>query len=179
MKSLDQVKRNTIRALTFSSLTLVLCFLCLLFFRGPISIMSAFFIPVIIVLFARYNISAYYGFTLSGLIIITLINFPTQIIFAISYFLFALALRFYLLDNVHSFKINHKFILLYLLLISVILFISIHMTDLFFSTPLHQMMLKLANNNLFVYFSIILIESLLIVYINVMLLKTLFSRITL
>jgi len=168
---------NSIKTLTLSASALVLCVLCLLFFRGPMSLVSAFFIPVIIVIFAKYNITAYYVLTLISLFLITIISFQTQLIFVIGYILLALALRSVLIYDGEKVIIQPFRILIYLMLVSLILYISIRLTDLLFATPLHQMMLGLANNNLLVYFMIIFIESIFVALINLVLLKTITARV--
>jgi len=73
-----------IKTLTMSAFGLALSVLSLILFRGPISIVSNFLIPAIIVLFSG-NKPEGYGLTSIGLFVVTLLFFPTQIIFVAGY----------------------------------------------------------------------------------------------
>jgi len=86
------------RMLTMAAFTLALSSVSIFLFRGPVSILSAFLIPAIIVLFSKGYGIAYYILISMGLLLTSVLFFQTQLIFTTGYAFMAVALRLFLLD---------------------------------------------------------------------------------
>lgn len=168
-------RRERILGLTRASLALAISIVCLILFRGPISIVSTFLLPPIIVLFESGKALLYYLLTSMGLFITTLIFFPTQLIFVLTYLILALALM--MLRKKRDRKISPFNTLLYLFLTIIALFVGIRLTQLIYMIPLHTMMLRISNNNPLFYFLIILMEAVLVCVFNFGILKLFKSRV--
>lgn len=167
--------RQLIQTITRASFTLALSAVCIMMFRGPISIVSTFLIPPIIVLFSNRYISLYYILTFMGLVLMTMIFFPTQLVFVFTYILLALVL-----DNIT--KKGGKYpsfnkIITYISLTIITLFIGIRLTQLIYMIPLHTMMLRISRNNFFFYFAILFVEGLIVSMFNFGILKVLRKRV--
>lgn len=165
-----------IKTLTMSAFGLALSVLSLILFRGPISIVSTFLIPAIIVLFSG-NKPEGYGLTSIGLFVVTLLFFPTQIIFVAGYLILGLFLK--LLAVSSSLKVRFKPIgfILYTTITSLVLFAGIRLTELIFLVPLHSMMVGISGGSPLSYAGILLLEGLLISFFNFGILKLFKSRI--
>lgn len=167
--------RQLIQTITGASFTLALSAVCIMMFRGPISIVSTFLIPPIIVLFSNRYISLYHILTSMGLVLMTMIFFPTQLVFVFTYILLALVL-----DNIT--KKGGRFppfnkIIIYISLTITTLFIGIRLTQLIYMIPLHTMMLRISRNNFFFYFAILFVEGLIVSMFNFGILKVFRKRV--
>jgi len=162
--------------LTMAAFTLALSSVSILLFRGPISILSAFLIPALIVLFSRgYGIS-YYMLILTGLLLTSAMFFQTQLIFAVGYGFLALGLRLFLVDRDMILKLGISKILLYLGSVLMILFSGLYLTEKLFLVPLHTMMLMISGGQIHVYIGILLIESLLVTSCHILVLNVFLKR---
>lgn len=171
--------RDQINVLTRSAIALALSVVSLLLFRGAISIVSTFIIPVVIVLFSRRNELYSFVYIAAGLLMMTVLFFQTQIIFVIGYLLLSIVLKHFLMDSALMVKLSFSGILKYLLAVIIILFMGIQLTQMIFLIPLHDMMLRLSNNQPYRYFGILLVEGIAITLVNLLLLKAITSRIKL
>lgn len=167
--------RQLIQTITRASFTLALSAVCIMMFRGPISIVSTFLIPPIIVLFSNRYISLYYILTFMGLVLMTMIFFPTQLVFVFTYILLALVL-----DNIT--KKGGKYpsfnkIITYISLTIITLFIGIRLTQLIYMIPLHTMMLRISRGNFFFYFAILFVEAFIVSMFNFGILKVFRKRV--
>jgi len=172
----DLNKKN-IKLLSMSAISLALSVLFLIMFRGPISILSTFIIPPIIVLFSLNNDLRYYVLTSLGLIIISSIFFPTQIVFVTLYILLAFFIRFLFFNNKNELKIKVPSVITYIILVMISLYLGIRITQIIFLVPLHTMMLRLSGGNPINYIGILIIEAIITVSVNIIFLRVFFSRI--
>ncbi|SHF24902.1 hypothetical protein [Alkalibacter saccharofermentans] len=170
---------DQINVLTRSAFALALSVVSLLLFRGSISIVSTFIIPVVIVLFSKRNELLSFTYIAISLLMVTVLFFQTQIIFVIGYLLLSVLLKHFLMDSAVKVKISFSGILKYLIAVIVILFIGIQLTQIIFLIPLHDMMLRLSNNLPYRYFGILLVEGIIITLVNLLLLKAITSRLKL
>ncbi len=175
-KNQSRVSDQT-KVLTRSAIALALSMISLLLFRGATSIVSTFIIPVVIVLFSKRNEPISFIYIATGLLMMTALFFQTQIVFVAGYLLLSLVLKYYLLDYRNKVMFSVPGILKYLFAVIVILFIGIQLTQWIFLIPLHDMMLKLSNNQPLRYIGILLMEGIAITLVNLLLLKALTSRI--
>lgn len=164
------------RMLTMAAFTLALSSVSILLFRGPISILSAFLIPAIIVLFSRGDGIAYYILIFMGLLLTSLIFFQTQLIFASGYVFLAVGLRLFLVDSNRNLKLSLSKLFLYLVSVILILFSGLWFTEKLFLVPLHTMMLKLSGGQFHVYLGILLIESVLVISCHILVLKVFLKK---
>jgi len=171
MKNTD----GKIKTLTMSAFGLALSVLSLLLFRGPISIVSTFLVPAIIVLFSG-NKNRGYVLTSMSLLTVTLLFFPTQTIFVIGYILLGLFLKLLAFDSNLRVKLINLNFILYVIITALVLFLGIRLTELIFLVPLHTMMLRISGNTPLLYVGILIVEGILISIFNFGLLKLLISR---
>ncbi|MEA5018698.1 MAG: hypothetical protein VB009_08330 [Erysipelotrichaceae bacterium] len=165
-----------IKTITHAAFALLLCLFCLSFFRGPTSIISAFLIPVTIVLFDKYASKYYYLILVSTLLPVTFILFQTQFIFILGYLLLALLLRAFLLNNERKLLLSFFRVINYYISVVFVLYISIRFTDILLKTSLHLMMLSLTNNNAILYLIILMVEGFAITVFNIIIFKLLQIR---
>lgn len=164
MKILNRTQNNgrSIHYIALSGMTLALCLISLIMFRGPLSILQALIIPVVIVVMAIKQPWKYTFTASASLLILALTFFLTQTIFIIIY----LVMAFLLLIIVTKIQRGprHHFLLFipYLIVNALLLYLGLRLTDVIFQTPLHFMMLKMTSDNFFLYAGIIMIESLFI-----------------
>jgi hypothetical protein len=158
-----------------SAFGLALSVLSLLLFRGPISIVSTFLVPAIIVLFSG-NKNGGYVLTSMSLLTVTLLFFPTQTIFVIGYILLGLFLKLLAFDSNLRVKLINLNFILYVIITALVLFLGIRLTELIFLVPLHTMMLRISGNTPLLYVGILIVEGILISIFNFGLLKLLISR---
>lgn len=150
--------RNT-HYIALSGMTLGLCLLSLMMFRGPLSILQALIIPIGMVIMTikqpwKYTVAA--G---TSLLILTLAFFLTQIVFMIIYLLMTFLLLM-LVTKIQRGPRNRTLLFIpYLLANALLLYLGLRLTDIIFQTPLHVMMLKLSNDRTFLYAAIMVIES--------------------
>ena len=168
--------RSELRSLTSAALALAVSTVCLLIFRGPVSIVAALIIPAVIVLFACQNKPLYSGLLSIGLLVVTLLFFQTQLLFVAGYLCLALALNNLLISADMKVRLHPLPVMLYLLVTVIILYGGIRLTEHLFLVPLHQMMLRLSGHNPLRYAAIIFAESLFICAFNVVILKLFISR---
>lgn len=164
-----------VKVITRSSFAVGISIICLLLFRGPISIASTFLIPPIIVLFSNKVTSLYYLLTSIGLLLNTIVIFPTQLVFVFTYLILAMALAY--ITKKGDKNISRLQILLYFLLTIAALFIGIRLTQVIYMIPLHTMMLRLSNGSYLFYFFIVFVEALIVCIFNFGLLKLFKKRI--
>ena len=172
MKKPDQ----KIKTLTMSAFGLALSVLSLILFRGPVSIASTFLIPAIIVLFSANKLEGY-ALTSIGLLSVTLIFFPTQLVFVSSYVVLGLLLKLLAVSSKLKVKFNPIKFIIYTTITSLVLFAGIRLTELIFLVPLHRMMVGISGGNPLVYAGILLFEGLLVATCNFSILKLFMTRI--
>ena len=170
------------QSIVLSAMALALSLLSLLLFRGTLSLLSMIFIPATLAVFlARQKIS-YFLLTGLALQLLTLALFTTQSVFVFLYFMLAFVLRTYRAYASTSasavkskpsstLRLQRLFIILYPVIVSLIIFTGIKLTDLVFMTPLHQVMLRLSRDNTGIYLIILLVEALIISTAHLLLLK--------
>ena len=158
-----------------SALSMAMSLMSLLIFRGTVSILSAFLIPAIIVVFAGNFGLPYYILTTGGLLLTTFLLFPTQILFVMGYALLALFLKPLFLKE-ERLRTNFPRVLIYAATASFVVFIGIYLTELIFLVPLHSMMIRLSGGRPLIYVLIIGAEGGLIALSNILLLKVFVSR---
>lgn len=159
-----------------AALTLALSSVSIFLFRGPISILSAFLIPVIIVLFSRGYGMVYHILVSMGLLLISLMFFQTQLIFTAGYALLAVGLRVLLLDRNMNLKLSIIKTLLYLTFVVLTLSAGLWLTEKIFLIPLHTMMLKLSGGKILFYLGILIIESILVTLCHILVLNGFLKR---
>lgn len=159
-----------------AALTLALSSVSIFLFRGPISILSAFLIPVIIVLFSRGYGMVYHILVSMGLLLISLMFFQTQLIFTAGYALLAVGLRVLLLDRNMNLKLSIIKTLLYLVFVILTLSAGLWLTEKIFLIPLHTMMLKLSGGKILFYLGILIIESILVTLCHILVLNGFLKR---
>lgn len=167
---------KNIKILTMSAFALALSVLSLLLFRGPVSIVSTFLIPAIIVLFSRGELKSYFLVS-AGLFITTLLFFPTQIIFVATYILLSILINIFFITSDLKVKTSPIGVLGYILIVSLVLFVGIRLTELVFLVPLHTMMLRISGNNMLVYSGILFLEGIFVSIFNIGILRMFISRI--
>ncbi len=167
---------NKTRTITLAAFVLSLCIICIMLFRGSMSIMSSLLIPPLIAVFSLNQKKIYWLYVTLGLILTVSVLFNTQIIFVSGYILLALALR-YLMAGRDS-NINTGFFnsAAYIILSMAVIILGIMLTEKVFLIPLHSMMLRISGGKLVVYTGIIFVESALIFISNIMIFKLLFSK---
>lgn len=159
-----------------AALTLALSSVSIFLFRGPISILSAFLIPVIIVLFSRGYGMFYHILVSMGLLLISLMFFQAQLIFTAGYALLAVGLRVLLLDRNMNLKLSIIKTLLYLAFVVLTLSAGLWLTEKIFLIPLHTMMLKLSGGKILFYLGILIIESILVTLCHILVLNGFLKR---
>lgn len=167
---------DNLMTLTSAAFVLAFSILCLLLFRGPVSITSAFAIPAVIVIFSKGHGTRYLLYVSMGLIAVVMAFFQTQTIFILGYLLLSLALKFLLLDPDMNVKIRFLPSLGYILSVMLILYGCIRLTEAVFMIPLHTMMRSLSGNRPLLYAGILLIESLFVFFFNTIILRLYFTR---
>ena len=150
---------KTAHYLTASGMTLTLCLLSLMLFRGVLSLLQALIIPVVIVLMTgrqpwKYTIAA--GLSL---FVLTLAFFSTQVVFMVVYFMIALTLLGMLSLMKSGSRQRCLLFIPYWILNSLLLFFGLKMTDYVFQTPLHAMMLRLSSDDSLRYAAIMMLEA--------------------
>jgi|GEM_PF-1138911 len=169
--------RTQTGVLTRSAIALALCVVSLLLFRGAISIVSTFIIPAVIVLFSKRREITSFIYVSTGLLMMTVLFFQTQIVFVIGYLLLSIVLKHYFTDSAMNMRISLLGIVKYLLSVILVLFIGIQLTQIIFLIPLHDMMLRLSGDDPIRYFLILLVEGIAVTLINLLILKAFISRI--
>jgi len=172
-------RRQQTEVLAYAGIALALSVVSLMIFRGPVSIVSTFIVPAVVAIFARKKLFPYYLLTSMGLLIMTFVFFITQIIFVIGYILLSIALKILFIDSEINIKVGWQGFLIYTLLVIVVLFMGIQLTQTVLSIPLHDMMLRMSNHRYSIYFAILLLESIAITLINFLIIKVLIPRIRL
>lgn len=165
------------RMLTMAALTLALSSVIIFLFRGPISILSAFLIPAIIVLFSRGYGTIYYFLISMGLLLISLMFFQTQLIFTAGYAILAVGLKVFLVDSNMNLKLSISKILLYLASVVLILSAGLWLTEKIFLIPLHTMMMRISGGQILMYLGILIIESVLVTLCHILVLNGFLKRI--
>lgn len=112
-------------ALVGAAFCVALSAVSLILFRGPISILSAFFIPSAILIFSANQGRAYYGLTSAGLMMFTFFFFLPQTFFVLGYILLAQVFRILFLKNHQKLSFLPLSVITALLFSSLILFLGI------------------------------------------------------
>jgi len=170
-------RHNPTKTLLMSAFSLAFCILCLLAFRGSLSVASAFIIPAVIVAFSRNCGISYYVLTYTGLMVVTFIFSQTQMFFVMAYLLLSFALKGLLVTPDLEIRFKLVNIIIYILLTTAVLYTGIRITQWYFLVPLHRMMLILSGYNDLRYFVILLLEATLVFVLNAIILKALFPKI--
>ena len=157
-----QFNGKTARYLTASGMALTLCMLNLMLFRGVLSLLQALIIPVVIVLLTDKQPWKFTIVAGLSLFVLTLVFFPTQVIFVVVYFLMALVLLGLASLLKSGSRQRGLLSIPYWILNCLLLFFGLKLTDFVFQTQLHTMMLRLSGDNSFLYMAIIMLEAALI-----------------
>ncbi|MDW7655977.1 MAG: hypothetical protein SCM11_02255 [Bacillota bacterium] len=154
-----QFNGKAARYLAVSSLALTLCLLSLMLFRGVLSLLQALIIPILIVLLAASQPWIYTFAAGLSLLVLTLVFFPTQVVFMAVYFMMAIFL--WGLVSLMKSKSRKRWLLFipYVILNSLLLFFGLRMTDFVFQIPLHAMMLRLSGDDSLRYAAIMSLEA--------------------
>lgn len=155
------------RSLAFSGVMIAISLLCLVLFRGVLSIVQAIIIPVVIVLFSYKLPRVHILANRLSLLVLSLIIFPVQVVFVLTYLLMAAFLQgvchYSNLQPIRKWTAR----IFYFLFIGFMLYIGIIMTDIILGTHLNEMMRQLSRGNYMIYFVIILIEALIVSTIHI------------
>ena len=170
-------KAGNLNALLMSAFSLALCVLCLLMFRGPISIASSLLIPAIIIVFSKNCGLSYHLLVSSGLMAAALLFFQAQTAFVAGYLFLSAALRLLLINPKMELVFKPVPVLVYILFAAAVLYLGIRLTEWIFKVPLHGMMLRLSSSKGLRYAVILLAEGLLVFLLNAAILKAFLSRI--
>lgn len=154
-----QSSGKTAHYIAASGLALTLCLLSLMLFRGILSLLQALIIPVVIVLLTARQPWIYTFAAGISLLALTLVFFPTQLVFMIIYLLMAFMLLGLVKMTRNGSRRRYLLFIPYLLLNCLLLFFGLIMTDFVFMTQLHAMMLRLSGFNMVLYAAIILLEA--------------------
>lgn len=141
--------------LTRSALSLSIIFVCFLIFKGPTNILNALFIPLTIVIFTYSNNNKESMIFYLATILFCLLFFNIQIFFIIMYCIIANSLIFFLKNNIKAFLVFP----ILTLIIALCFWLGIFLTDAIFHMQINHIMMKILNNNLIYYLSMIIIES--------------------
>lgn len=161
------MRQSEARSIAFAGLSIAICLVCLILFRGVLSIVQVIIIPVVLVLLNGKQPLVYAAATGISLLILSLIFFPVQVVFVFTYLLLA-----FFLQKVHQHS-NHRPLqkwglrILYLFIVGLMLFTGIIITDKVLGTQLNTMMLRLSRGDQMVYFLIILLEALVVSTIHI------------
>ena len=166
------------KVVIMASLSLAISSVCIVLFRGPVSILSAFAVPATLVLFSRGYGRLYPVLVSLGLLLISLMLFQTQIVFAASYLAMALAIRLLLLDAEMNLSVGLGRGLLFQAIVALLLFAGLWLTEKLFLIPLHTMMLRISGGRAEIYVLLLVLEALLISACNILLLKGFLKRIS-
>lgn len=167
--------RNT-HYISLSGMTLALCVLSLMIFRGPLSLLQALIIPMVVAIMTlkqpwKYTVSA--GISL---LILTLTFFVTQTVFMIIYLMMAYFLLILVTKLQRESRRYYLLIIPYVIVNALLLYLGLRLTDIIFQTPLHAMMLKLSSDNNFLYASIMAIESTFISTFHLLIVSNVYRR---
>jgi hypothetical protein len=111
-----------------------------------------------------------------GLFVVTLLFFPTQLIFVSGYVVLGLFLNLLAVSSSLKVKFNPIKLIIYTSITSLVLFAGIRLTELIFLVPLHGMMVGISGGNPLAYAGILLLEGLLISIFNFGLLRVFITR---
>ena len=171
-----QFGSKSVRYIAVSGMALTLCLLSLMLFRGVLSLMQALIIPVVIVLLISRQPLFYTSAAGISLLVLTVVFFPTQVVFMVVYLLIALALMG-LVSLMKSGSRQRWFLFLpYVIFNSLLLFFGLKMTDFVFQTPLHTMMLRLSGDNSLRYAAIMMVEATFISILHLLVILTVRRR---
>jgi fucose 4-O-acetylase-like acetyltransferase len=166
------------KPLTMAAFAVALSAVGPMFFRGPLSLVSALYVPAVLVLFTKDGGLTNQVLTAIALLAVALLFFQAQIVFVLGYVLLSFTLRLLVAAPNLTLRLQPALVAGYTLLAAAVLFLGIRLTDFIFGVPLHAMMLRISGNNLWVYFGILLVEALLISGLNISFLKVLLPRVT-
>jgi hypothetical protein len=158
----EMASRQGARYVASSGMALALCLITLLLFRGLFSLLQALIIPVIILLLTARQPWPYTLATSLSLVALTLVFFPTQAVFVLTYLWMALILMKMGPLILGGARRRYLLIVPYLVLISVLLFLGIQATDFVFQTQLHAMMRRLSGRDNLRYAAIMMLEAALV-----------------
>ena len=150
--------RNT-HYLALSGMTLTLCLLSLMLFRGVFSLVQALIIPIVFVFLTTNQPWKYTGAASISMLILTFVFFSSQIVFMIIYLMMASFLMVLVSMIQRGSRKSYLLFIPYLIINGTLLFVGLRMTDVVFQTQLHAMMLRLTDNNNFLYVAIMMMES--------------------
>lgn len=170
-------RRWQTEALASAAIALALSVVCLIIFRGKVSIISTFIVPAVIAAFSRKYGLFYYFLTSAGLLMMTFLFFNTQIIFVLGYIMLSIGLKKFMINSEMKVKFRWPYFLAYTTLVMAALFIGIQLTQAIFSIPLHDMMMRISNYRYSRYFFVLLLEGVAVSIINFMIVKLLLIRI--
>ncbi len=157
---------NATNTLTASAFALALSIINLMLFRGTISILAACFVPAIIVIFSKGQKMNYYLYVSVGLFLVAPMFFQTQIVFVAGYVVLALGMRLLLIDRDLNLRRGLVSSAGYVLLVAVILWMGMILTEYLFLIPLNSMMIRLSKGSNVLYMGILLLEGLLVFLVN-------------
>lgn len=164
------------RALAISSLALAVSSACMLAFRGPTSIASALVVPSVLVLLlgkvaVAYRVAAYAAF-----LIVAMLLFQTQVVFVFGYISLSLAFSATFGDRSSKASGRNLRFIASIWLVALVLFVCIALTEAVLGVPLHSMMMRLSRQNPAIYAGVLLLEAILVSAANMLLIRSVSSR---
>lgn len=136
-------------------MALTLIYVFFLLFKGPTNILNTLFVPLTIFIFSyRNNLRERLIFYFT-ILIFSALFFNIQIFFVMAYCIIAAILR---IITVNNFRMISSFISLTTSL-SLLFYLGIILTDLVFQTRMYSITMKVLNNNIGVYLTVLLIEA--------------------
>lgn len=141
--------------LVYNILSMTLVYILFLLFKGPTNIVNALFVPLTLFVFSYKNTLKERLIFYAAVVLFSALFFSVQVFFVLVYCFIAAILSF-----IEEKKIR-KILAFFLLTTSVSLcfYVGLVLTDLFFRTHINAIMMKILDNQLLVYFSIILLEA--------------------
>lgn len=163
----------------YSSLALALSSASLGVFRGPISIVSALFVPSILAIFLKNSGKAYRMLTYAGMLAIALLFFQTQVIFALGYIMLSIAFKAF--QEEAGTRHGNRFARMsaYVAFTAIVLFVCLYLTEAVLGVPLHAMMIRITRQNPIVYALVLVLEALLVCFANILAINAISRRLRL
>lgn len=154
MKTDTKAIPMTVRSITFGALTIALIVVFFTFFKGVTNILNAFFVPMILFTFSINRNTLELLAVFVAAIAMSALFFNLQLVFIVFYCIIALILSILSRKNIN-------FVLSAVILSAAVTFFfwsAINLTDILFKTRMNEIMLKLMNENKFLYMMLLTFE---------------------
>ncbi len=164
------------RSIAASGMALTLCMLSLMLFRGIFSLMQALIIPAVLALLTARQPWIYTFAASLSLLVLTLVFFPTQFVFIITYLLMTAALLKLMVLTQNGSLQRYLLFIPYVIINGLLLYSGLRMTDFVFQTQLHAMMLRLSGDHSLLYAAIMMLEAAFISSLHLLIILTVRRR---